>query len=111
MEYRPSRLVDVASSTYFVAFAAQVAKVVSIDIRPLRASLPGIECRQGDATHMPFPDSSEDAVSTLPVIEHVGLGRYGDSLDLAGMEKAAAELARILRPQGMLLVVFPTAKG
>lgn len=107
LERRPARLVDIASSTYFVAFAAQATQVVSVDIRPLKAAMPSIEIVEGDITAMPFEDDSCEALSTLSVIEHIGLGRYGDSLDLHGMQKAADELRRILKPGGMLLVAFP----
>jgi len=42
------------------------------------------------------------------VIEQIGLGRYGDPVDFAGMQKAAAELSRVVAPGGVLLVAFPT---
>jgi uncharacterized protein DUF268 len=47
------------------------------------------------------------SVSCLHVLEHIGLGRYGDTLDAAGDRKAAAELTRILAPGGQLLMVLP----
>lgn len=106
---RPLELVDVGSSVYFVAFAAQIGHVLSIDIRELRAALPSITYRRGDITSLPFGDGTIAAISTLSVIEHVGLGRYGDPIDPAGMRKAADQLRRVLRPGGMLLVAFPVA--
>ena len=36
------------------------------------------------------------SVSCLHVIEHIGLGRYGDAIDPHGSEKAAQELIRVL---------------
>jgi hypothetical protein len=41
------------------------------------------------------------------VIEHIGLGRYGDPLDCRGTEKAAAELKRIVEPGGLLYISVP----
>jgi SAM-dependent methyltransferase len=41
------------------------------------------------------------------VVEHVGLGRYGDSLDPFGSEKAFAELNRVLKPGGQLYISVP----
>ncbi len=107
LDRRPKLLVDVASSTYFVAFSAQFTQVISVDIRALKSSMNSIEYRRGDVTKMPFDDNSLEVISTLSVIEHIGLGRYGDELDIDGMEKAAFELTRVLAKEGMLLVAFP----
>jgi len=43
----------------------------------------------------------------LHVIEHVGLGRYGDKIDYDGDTKAIGELKRVLAPGGFLLFVVP----
>lgn len=43
----------------------------------------------------------------MHVVEHVGLGRYGDQLDPDGDLKAIAELKRVLAPGGLLLFVVP----
>ena len=46
----------------------------------------------------------------MHVIEHVGLGRYGEPLDPDGDLKAIAELRRVLSPGGNLLFVVPVGK-
>jgi hypothetical protein len=43
----------------------------------------------------------------MHVVEHVGLGRYGDSLDYDGDLKAVSELKRVLAVDGHLLFVVP----
>jgi hypothetical protein len=43
----------------------------------------------------------------MHVVEHVGLGRYGDQLDPDGDLKAIAELKRVLAVNGNLLFVLP----
>jgi hypothetical protein len=43
----------------------------------------------------------------MHVLEHVGLGRYGDTLDYDGDLRAARELARVTAPGGHLIVVVP----
>src|SRR3954454_19144361 len=50
------------------------------------------------------------SVSCLHVAEHIGLGRYGDPLDPDGTRKAAAELARVLAPDGQLLFSGPVGR-
>ena len=88
---KPKKIVDIASSTYFVAFAAQVTSVESVDIRLLHTSLKTIKSKIGDATSLPYKNNSVEALSSLSVIEHIGLGRYGDKVDYNGMQKAINE--------------------
>ena len=38
----------------------------------------------GDITNLPFEKESISNISSLSVIEHIGLGRYGDKIDLFG---------------------------
>ena len=63
---------DVASSTYFVAFAAQVTSIESVDIRLLHLSMKTIKPKIGDATSLPYKKNSVEALSSLSVIEHMG---------------------------------------
>ena len=44
------------------------------------------------------------------MIEHIGLGRYGDPIDPEGHIKAAKELSRVLKPGGKLYLGTPVGK-
>ena len=46
----------------------------------------------------------------MHVIEHIGLGRYGDEMDPDGDLKAIDELKRVLSRKGDLLFVVPVGK-
>jgi hypothetical protein len=46
----------------------------------------------------------------LHVIEHIGLGRYGDPIDPQGSIKAALELQRIVSHGGKLLLSLPIGR-
>jgi SAM-dependent methyltransferase len=46
----------------------------------------------------------------MHVVEHIGLGRYGDPLDPDGDMKAISELKRVLAPGGTLLFVTPVGR-
>lgn len=106
---KPKRHVDVGSTALLVGILSQALPTISVDIRPVDAHLPGLEVVAGDVCHMPFPDDSVESLSSLCVIEHIGLGRYGDALDPQGTDKAAAELSRVLAPGGDLYVSVPIA--
>ncbi len=107
----PARHVDIASSLYFVAQVSAFVPVAFHDFRPPDLALPGLECGRADLGALPFPDASVPSLSCLHVIEHVGLGRYGDALDPGGDLRAAAELARVLAPGGTLLVAVPVGRA
>jgi len=83
---KPARHVDVGSTALLVGVLSQFVPVVSVDVRPLDVVLPGLEARKGTSTDMPFEDGSIDSLSSICVIEHIGLGRYGDVLDPDGTE-------------------------
>jgi hypothetical protein len=99
--------VDVASSLYFATSASAFLKIQFIDFRPAQLGLSNLDSRAGTLMSLPFADSSLSSVSCMHVVEHVGLGRYGDSLDYEGDLKAVAELARVVSSGGQLLLVVP----
>lgn len=103
----PQQHVDFSSSLYFIALASAWVDIVFCDIRPPELTLPGVTLRREDLSALSFPDGSLPSVSCMHVLEHVGLGRYGDQLDYDGDIKAMAELARVVRPGGDLLIVVP----
>jgi hypothetical protein len=44
-------------------------------------------------------------------LEHIGLGRYGDTIDANGDRAAARELDRVLAKEGQLLIVVPVGRS
>lgn len=110
-ERRPLQHVDTGSTALLVGCIAGIVPTISIDVRPLQVSIPGLIARSGNITEMPFPDNSVTSLSALCVIEHIGLGRYGDPVDPEGTRKAAVELARVLAPGGDLYVSAPIGRS
>ena len=51
------------------------------------------------------------SLSCMHVIEHIGLGRYGDPMDFEGDLKAIAEIKRVVSAGGDLLFVVPIGKS
>ncbi len=102
--------VDVGSSVMMLSVMTAWAPTVFVDFRPLRAGISGLFPVAGTLAGLPFADRSVASLSCLHVIEHVGLGRYGDPLDPDGARAAAAELARVLAPGGRLYVSTPVGR-
>ena len=65
-----------------------------------RRSLPGAELRVSGAQDLPFADASFDCVTCIEVLEHI-------PADLRA--KSLAELRRVLRPGGRLVLRVPHA--
>lgn len=80
---------------------------IGVDTRPGPERW-GVRVRNVDAEAMPFRSDHFDAVTCVSVLEHVGLGWYGDPEgddDKAG--RVIAEMARVLRPGGWMLLTVP----
>lgn len=107
---KPAEHVDIGSSLYFVSIVSAFVPVRFYDYRPARLTLSGLVCDHADLLSLDFEDNSLLSLSCMHVIEHIGLGRYGDHLDVSGDLKAAAELQRVLAPGGTLLVAVPVGR-
>ena len=106
-ENKPIQHVDVGSDAKFIGIISQYAPTTMVDIRPLPVALSGLSFVEGSILALPFKDNEVSSLSSICVIEHIGLGRYGDPLDQFGSEKAAKELSRVLAPNGSLYISAP----
>lgn len=104
---KPIKHIDVGSHHKFVAFLSKIVDTTMVDIRPLSVDMPSIKFLKGSILQLPFTDNEIDSLSSLCVIEHIGLGRYGDALDPQGSEKALEEITRVLKPGGHLYLSVP----
>ncbi len=109
-QIRPQFHVDIGSQLDLVGIVSAFIPMVFVDIRPLSAELPNVQRLSGSIIHLPFADSSVNSLSCLHVIEHVGLGRYGDTLDVQGTLKASRELTRVLAGGGSLFLSVPIGR-
>jgi hypothetical protein len=107
-ERRPVRHVDVGSRVDgFVAHVAVFRPIEVFDIRPLAARIPNVTFRRCDLMSLP-PDLEAccDSLSCLHALEHFGLGRYGDPVDIRGHERGLDSLWRMLTPGGILYLSY-----
>lgn len=107
---KPAHHVDVGSSVLTVSVLSAFVSTTFVDYRPLSTRLAGLSQIGGNATQLPFADASLASVSSLHVVEHVGLGRYGDPIDPGGTRKALAELGRVVARGGRLFVTTPVGR-
>lgn len=106
-EIKPQHHFDIASSVKTVGIISQFVPTTMIDIRPISLNLDNLSFQKGSILELPFPDKSIESLSSLCVVEHIGLGRYGDPLDFWGSEKAIVEIKRVLKPGGTCLLSVP----
>jgi hypothetical protein len=111
MRTKPAEHVDISSILAFATMISAFIPTRFYDFRPAPLDLPGLSCGSADLTALPFADRSVASLSCMHVIEHIGLGRYGDPLDADGDLKAVRELVRVLAPGGNLLVVTPVGRA
>jgi len=105
---RPALHVDFGSSVNFCSTISAICETHFYDLRPAEIALEGLTCLAGDLTRLEIESDSLASVSCMHVVEHIGLGRYGDSLDASGDLAAIAELKRVVAPGGSLYFVVPT---
>jgi len=106
----PEQHVDISSSLYFVAVVSAFRTVLFYDYRPAELQLDGLQCNAADLKDLPFADETIESLSCMHVVEHVGLGRYGEAIDPVGDLKAITELKRVLTEEGNLLFVVPVGR-
>ncbi len=107
---KPALHVDISSSLHFCSIVSAFIPVRFYDYRPADLGLDNLKSEHADLLALPFSDNSISSLSCMHVIEHVGLGRYGDPLDPDGDLKAITELQRVLAKGGDLLFVVPVGK-
>jgi hypothetical protein len=113
----PTKHVDVGSRIDgFVAHVASFREIEVFDVRPISNHIPCVIFKQVDfmqsaiAADFGAGDGYCDSLSCLHALEHFGLGRYGDPIDVKGYKKGIANLAKLLKPKGRLYLSTPIGR-
>ena len=111
-EMSPERHVDVGSRVDgFVAHVASYREIEVLDIRYNTSNIPGVIFRVVDLMDAGTIESDYcDSISCLHALEHFGLGRYGDNVNVNGWRLGIQNLARMLRPDGVLYLAVPSGQ-
>ena len=106
---KPEKHVDIGSRLDgFVTHVASYREIEVIDIRPINSNIPGIKFHQMDMMSVENDLQSYcDSISCLHTLEHFGLGRYGDPLDVEGHIKGLKNIAKLLKKSGFLYLSVP----
>ncbi len=106
---RPERHVDIGSRVDgFVAHVASFREIEVFDVRPISTQIPGVRFKQADFMQ-PATGMTDycDSLSCLHALEHFGLGRYGDPIDPQGFERGFANMAALLKKDGVFYLSVP----
>lgn len=106
----PEVHIDISSHLSFCTIVSAFVPVKFYEYRKTNLTLDNLTSEAADLLHLPFENESIHSISCMHVVEHIGLGRYGDTLDPDGDLKAIAELKRVLAIGGSLLLVVPIGK-
>jgi len=107
----PEKHYDIGSHHYFATLVSAFIPINFYDYRPIEINLSNLISDHEDLTHLSFTDNSIPSISCMHVVEHIGLGRYGDAIDPNGDIKAMDELSRVVAHEGYLLFVVPIGKS
>lgn len=106
---KPSKHVDIGSRIDgFVAHVATFMQIEIFDIRNIISPYENIIYRHldllGDISQY---ENYTPSLSSLHVLEHIGLGRYGDTIDINGHIKAFDNIFKILMKNGVFYFSVP----
>ena len=104
----PLNHLDVASRIDgFVAHVASFRKIEVADIRDLDHKIDNIQFTKIDFMSNFSDIKKYESISCLHAIEHFGLGRYNDQIDLNGHLKGFFNITNLLEKEGKLYISFP----
>ncbi len=107
---RPAVHLDVGSRIDgFVAHVASFRPIQVIDVRPLSSNIANVTFVQMDMMGEIAGDwvGCCDSLSCLHVLEHFGLGRYGDAVQWNGHLIGLENLRKLLKQRGKLYLSVP----
>lgn len=105
-----SKHYDIGSDIKIVGIISAFITTIFIDFRPLNVNISNFSSESGDILNLKYSDNSINSLSTLHVIEHIGLGRYGDPINSSGSIQALKEIQRVLSINGILYLSIPVGR-
>lgn len=94
----------------FVGHILAFREITVSDIRPLESSIPNLRFKQMDMMSELRVTEKYDCVTSLHALEHFGLGRYGDPINIDGWKVGFENLAKLVCAGGYLLLAVPVGR-
>ena len=109
---KPLRHIDIGSRIDgFVAHVASFREIEVFDIRPVDNHVVNINFKKANLMQLDSDMiSCCDSISSLHAIEHFGLGRYGDPIEINGHLSAINNIHSMLIPNGKFYFSVPIGK-
>ena len=92
-------------STLALSLASLGFEVTGVDLRPWDVEHPNFHFRQGNLLDLDLP--TFDFITSVSVIEHVGLGAYRERRDEGDLTAVLRRLAQLLTPDGRAIITVP----
>lgn len=111
-QINPKDHIDVGSRVDgFIAHLLVFRGVTVIDVRDLKSCVTGLSFMKADVLEArALTGLTADSISSLHALEHFGLGRYGDPIDVDGWKHGIANLAAVLKRGGTFLLALPIGR-
>ncbi len=106
----PGEILDIGSYRQWLIGVMSHFHVHTLDVRERASSLSNETILTEDIASYDGLKKF-DLVTSLSSIEHIGLGRYGDSVDFDGDKKAIEKIANLLRQDGNFVFSVPMTRG
>jgi hypothetical protein len=108
---KPVEHLDVGSSFEFIShISIFTPRVIVGDIRSSSSFIENVNHVYLDLCEPQSATRQYESVSCLHVVEHIGLGRYNDRIDIDGDLKAIETLKRLVKAGGRLYIAVPAGK-
>lgn len=110
-ETNPNTHHDFGSDIRLMSSLCHHHKVIFNDIFLPNLKIENFLEKKNDLYDLTYDNSSISSISCLHVLEHVGLGRYGDNLNINGHILAINELKRVLKSKGNIFISTPIGQS
>ena len=109
----PKKHIDIGSRIDgFITHVASFRRIEVFDIRPMVCNIKNIKFIQKDLSKaIKGMHNYSDSISSLHAIEHFGLGRYGDTIDVNGYKKCLNNIYVILKKKGKFYFSVPIGES